>query len=76
MGDVIAVKESLYQWFTVSAKENEPYLPDPDREELQHKVREVNKKVLVELGKKRPSSHHRCDLELRTKIGRFATSGL
>ena len=35
-------------------------------------VREANKKVLVELGKKRPSSHH--DPELRTRIGRFAAS--
>ena len=35
-------------------------------------VQEANKMVLVELGKKRPSSHH--DPELRTRIGRFAAS--
>ena len=61
----------------MSAKENTPYLPDPDREESQNKaakVQEANKKVLVELGKKRPSSHHCYDPELCTKIGRFATS--
>ena len=77
VGDVIAVKMLLYRWLTVSAKENKPYLPDPDREEWQNKVaedQEVNKKVLVELGKKRPSSHHRYDPELRVKIGRFAAS--
>ena len=33
-GDTIAVK-MLYQWFTMSAKENKPYLSDPDREKSQ-----------------------------------------
>ena len=76
IGDVIAVK-MLYRWFTVSAKENKPYQPDPDREELQNKAaeaRKANNKVLIELAKKRPSSHQRYEPELRVKIERFAAS--
>ena len=39
-------------------------------------MREANKKVLIQLGKKRPSSHYHYDPELRAKIGKFAaTSG-
>ena len=65
-----------YRWFSV---EKPPYLPDPDEEKSENKAaeaREANKKVLIQLGKKRPSSHHHYDPELRAKIGKFAaTSG-
>ena len=37
-------------------------------------MREVNKKVLKQLGKKRPSSHHHYDAALCTKIVKFAAS--
>ena len=60
----------------VCAKENKPYKLDPDTEKLHNKAGEVqkaNKKILTELGKKRPSSHHRYAPELHMKIGRFAT---
>ena len=70
MGDIIAVN-------IMSAKENNPYLPELDREELQNKAaeaREANEKILVELGKKRPSSHYHYGHEPRAKIRRFATS--
>ena len=72
------VMASLYRWFSV---EKPGYLPDPDAEKTEDKaaeVREVNKAVLVELGKKRnrPSSYNYYDPELRAKIGKFAaTSG-
>ena len=72
------VMASLYRWFSV---EKPAYLPDPDAEKTEDKaaeVREVNKAVLVELGKKRnrPSSYNYYDPELRAKIGKFAaTSG-
>ena len=52
-------------------------LPDPDMEELRNKAAEVrgaNKKILVELGKKRLSSHYHYDPEPHVKIRRFATS--
>ena len=60
----------------VCAKENKPYKLGPDKEELHNKAGEVRKanKILTELGKKRPSSHHRYAPELHVKIGRFATS--
>ena len=61
----------------MSTKENKPYLPDLDREESQNKAteaQEANEKILVELGKKRPSSHYHYGHESRAKIRRFATS--
>ena len=61
----------------MSTKENNPYLPDLDREELQNKAaeaREANEKILVELGMKRPSSYYHYGHELHVKIRRFATS--
>ena len=61
----------------MSTQENKPYLPDPDRKELQNKAaeaQETNEKVLVELGKKTPSSHYHYGHEPRVKIRRFATS--
>ena len=67
MGDIIAVD-------IISAKENKPFLPDLDREESQNKAREANEKILVELGKKRPSSHYHHGHEPCAKIRRFATS--
>ena len=45
----------LYRWFSV---EKQPYLPDPDEEKSENKaaeVREANKKVLAQLGKKDPA---------------------
>ena len=59
--------------------EKQPYLPDPDAEKSENKaaeVREANKKILIELGKKRPSSHHHYDPELRAKIGRSAATSV
>ena len=61
----------------MSTKENNPYLPDLDREEWQNKAaeaRETNEKILVELGNKRPSSHYHYGHEPHVKIRRFATS--
>ena len=61
----------------MSTKENKPYLPDPDGEELQNKAaeaQEANEKILVELRKKRPSSHYHYGHEPHVKIRRFASS--
>ena len=61
----------------MSTKKNKPYLPNLDREESQNKAaeaREANEKILVELGKKRLSSHYYYDHEPHVKIRRFATS--
>ena len=55
----------------MSTKENNPYLPDLDREESQNKAaepREANEKILVESGKKRPSSHYHYGHEPHVKI--------
>lgn len=54
--------------------EKQPYLPDPDEEKSENKaveVREANIKGMVQLGKKRSSSHHHYDFELCTNIGYY-----